>query len=161
MRITKAWLVLLLACAVGGAAEIDRKTFSMTLPDGWTEDTKNKQHNPDLFVIFENPESCAFMVVVGKKSAGHKLEEMLKPQKTEWGNAMSDVKTTNITTWSEFKGTGFELEGKMHGTVPTRVRIFGFEKGDLLCVIIEFGTLEDLKTFDDDYRKIQKSFKLK
>jgi hypothetical protein len=161
MKTTRILLVLLLACILGGAAEINRKTFAVSLPAGWTEDTKNDMHDPDSFVIFENSESCLFMVIVGKKSAGATVEDLLKEQKAQFLKRMTDAKSTNITAWSEYKGRGFEMEGKINGIVRTRVRAFGFEKADNVCLVIESGTLGDLKTFADDFVKIRKTFKLK
>jgi len=160
-KLTKTLLALLLTCAITVAAEINRKTFALSLPDGWTEDTKDDLHDPDSFVMFENSESCLFMVIVGKKSAGASVDVLLKHQKAQFGKMMTDAKSTNITTWSEFKGKGFEMEGKAQGIVRSRARIFGFEKADHVCVIVEFGTVGDLKTYADDFLKIQKTFKLK
>jgi len=161
MKTTKTLLLLLLTCILACAAEINRKTFSLSLPDGWKEDTNDEMHDPDSFVMFENSESCLFMVIVGKKSAGASLDELLKQQKIQFLKRMTDAKSTNITTWAEFKGKGFELEGKMQGIVRSRARIFGFEKADQVCLVIEFGTLGNLKRFTDDFLKIRKSFKLK
>lgn len=42
------------------AVEIDRKTFSLSLPGRWTEKTKDDMYEPDSFVFFDGPESCFF-----------------------------------------------------------------------------------------------------
>lgn len=161
MKTTFTLLVLVLTCVFGNAADIERKTFSMTLPNGWTEKTKDDMYDPNSFVMFENPESCLFIVMIANKSAAATVEELLKHQKEEWQKRITESKSTDIKIWSKYEGSGFELEGKTQGMIRSRVRIFGFQKGDNVCVVIEFGVLADLKTFAADFETIRQSFKLK
>jgi hypothetical protein len=146
---------------ISSATEIDRKTFSISLPAGWTEDTKDDMHDPDSFVFFENPESCLFAVVIGKKSAGATVDEQLMNQKEAWLKNITEAKITDFRKWANYEGQGFEIEGKVHGTSLTRQRIFGFEKSDNVCVITESATPGDFKTFASDFETLRQSFKLK
>jgi hypothetical protein len=114
----------------GNASEIERKTFSMTLPKGWTEDTKDDMYDPNSFVIFENSASCIFMVIVGKTSAGATVEDLLKHEGEELQKRVTESKSTDIKAWSKYEGKGFELEGKVQGITRSRARIFGFQNGD-------------------------------
>jgi hypothetical protein len=154
-------LVLALGCVVDDAAEIERETFSMTLPEGWTEDTKDDLYDANSFVMFENAESCLFTVIVGKNSAGATVEDLVKNQREEWQKRVTEAKSADITVWSKYEGKGFELEGKVQGVFRSRARIFGFQNGDNVCVVIEFGALADLKKFASDFEKIRQTFKLK
>lgn len=146
---------------IGREGEIDRKTFSMTLPAGWTEDTKDDMHDPDSFVFFENPESCLFTVIIGKKSAGASVDQQLTIQKKAWLKRVTEAKITGLQTWANYEGQGFEIEGKVNGIVLIRKRIFGFENADSVCVISESATFGDFTTFAGDFETIRQTFKLK
>ncbi|MGO9478529.1 MAG: hypothetical protein ACLQAH_07970 [Limisphaerales bacterium] len=141
--------------------EIDRKTFSMSLPDGWTEDTKDDMYEPDSFVFFENPESCLLTVIIGKKSAGMSIDLILEKEKEAYLKKCTDAKTSTFGQWSKYQGNGVEIDGKMGGTIKYRTRIFGFENGDNVCVIIEAATPGDLDKYADDFETIRQTFKLK
>ena len=65
------------------ATEINRKTFSITLPGNWIEDTKRDTYDPDSLVFFDGPESALFSVIVGQKSAGSSVDTMLDNQKDD------------------------------------------------------------------------------
>lgn len=143
------------------APTIDRKTFSMSLPAGWTEDTKDDMHDADSFVFFENAESCLFAVMIGKKSAGASLDNQLVNQKDALLKKMTDAKVIEIQRWATYDGEGFEIEGKVAGIALTRQRIFGFENGDNICVITESATPGDFETYAADFETIRQTFKLK
>ena len=87
----------------------------MTLPKGWTEDTKDDMYDPDSFVMFENPKTCLFTLFIGKKSAGATVEGLLEPQRAAWGKRITESKFTDIKVWANYEGNGFELEGKIQG----------------------------------------------
>jgi hypothetical protein len=161
MKTPNTVLLLALSCALASAAEIERKTFSMSLPQGWTEDTKNDMHDPDSFIFFENSESCLFTVIIGTKSAGAAVADMFKPQKEKWEKKVTDMKSTPIEKWGTYQGKGIEIEGKMQGILRYRVRLFGFESNDYACVITESSTDGDSKTFAADFEKIRQTFRLK
>jgi len=161
IRITAFVSVLFLSWVVCGAAEIDRKTFSLSLPSGWTEDIKDDMYDPDSVVFFENSESCLCTVIIGKKSAGATVEKLFKAQKEAWLKKFTDSRTIDFSRWSGYDGKGVEIEGKIQGITRSRARVFGFEKNDNVCIISEFGTIDDLKTFASDFEQIQKTFKLK
>ena len=161
MKFARILLLLALFSILSRASETDRATFSMSLPKGWTEDTKDDMYDPDSFVFFENSESCLFAVIIGKKSAGASVDFLLKHQKEAWQKKIADSILTEIKKWSKYEGKGFELEGKILGIFRARARIFGFENDRHVCIITEYGTTGDLKTFADDFEKIRQTFKLK
>ena len=140
---------------------IDRKTFSVQLPAGWTEDTKDDKYEPDSVVFFENPESCLFTVIVGKKSEGASLDGLLKDQKEGFQSALTEMKSTDFNQWGNYEGKGIEMEGKMQGQFLTRVRTFGFESTDHACVISESAFPDDFEKFATDFQRIRQSFRLK
>lgn len=158
---TYTLLLSALSCTLGYAAEIDRKTFSMSLPKGWTEDKKDDMYDPDSFVFFENSESCLFAVIVGKKSAGASVDNLLNHQKQAWQKKVTDAKSTELKRWSKYEGKGYEIEGKAQGIFRSRARIFGFENDHHVCIIMELATPGDFRTFADDFEKIRQTFKLK
>jgi hypothetical protein len=159
---TSLTFVLLLLCGVTAiAGEIDRKTYSLSLPKGWTEDTKDDMYEPDSFVFFENAESCLFTVIIGTKSAGATAATMLNGQKESWKKRVTDAKWTDITEWSHYKGNGAEVEGKIQGIIRVRARLFAFETERYVCVITEYATVGDWKKFESDFNHIRQSFKLK
>jgi hypothetical protein len=133
----------------------------MTLPKGWTEDTKDDMYDPNSFVMFENPQSCLFAVIVGKKSAGATEEVLLEKQREAWQKRITESKSTDISVWSKYEGKGFELEGKLQGITRGRTRVFAFQKDDNICLIMEYGTRADLERFAGDYETIRQTFKLK
>jgi hypothetical protein len=143
------------------ATEIDRKTFSLSLPAGWTEDTKDDMHDPDSFVFFENPESCLFTVIIGKKSAGASVDELLEGQKEAFEKKLTGATTTEVDTWANYKVKGFRIEGKAQGISQTRALIYGFENGDNVCIITESATPGDFDTYAAEFETIRQSFKLK
>ncbi|MEP6663964.1 MAG: hypothetical protein ABJC04_09900 [Verrucomicrobiota bacterium] len=79
----------------------------------------------------------------------------------QWQKKVTDLKSSPIKKWSNYEGKGFEIEGKIQGIVRSQARIFTFEKGDNVCLITEYATVGDLKTFAADFAKIRQSFKLK
>lgn len=133
----------------------------MSLPTGWIEDTQDDMHDPDSFVFFENAESCLFAVMIGKKSAGASVEDLLMHQKEAWQEKFTDTKLVDFKKWSSYEGEGVEIQGKILGMLRSRARIFGFERGDSVCLIAEFATLGDFKTYATDFEKIRQTFKLK
>ena len=147
--------------SVSGARVIDRKTFSMTLPAGWTENTEDDQYDPNSLVFFENSESGFFAVVIREKSAGASVAEEVMKQKEAWQKNMTGAKITALNKWANYEGEGFEIEGKLEGTYLTRQRVIGFENSDNICVIIESADPGDFQTFADDYDLIRQTFKLK
>jgi hypothetical protein len=67
-----------------------------------------------------------------------------------------------ITNWSRYDGKGFNIEWKSQGEMPGfHITIFGFEKGDNVCLLYEYATLGNYKTFAKDFEKIRKTFQLK
>ena len=65
-----------------------------------------------------------------------------------------------ITKWSNFDGKGFQMEGKIQGIINGRVTVFGFEKGDNVCIVEEWATPGDYKTYAKDFEKIRQTFRL-
>jgi hypothetical protein len=47
------------------------------------------------------------------------------------------------------------------GVIPFRIMVFGFEKDDEVCVIIENAPLDGYKKFANDFETIRETFKLK
>lgn len=143
------------------AVAIDRKTFSMSLPSGWVEDTKDDMYDPDNFVMFENEESCVFVVFIGKQSAGMTVEMVMERQKEAYAKKITDLTTSTFNSWANYRGEGVELTGKIGGALKYQTRIFGFTNSDNVCAIIEAAIPADWKTYGGDYEAIRQSFKLK
>ena len=146
---------------LGNDTAIEKETFSMTLPKGWTEDTKDGVHDSKAFLNFQGPRTCLFAVLVGKESAGATVEDLLKWQNKSWEKELTNTRFTGIKAWSKYQGNGFELEGKLQGGIRFRTRAFGFQQGDNVCLVVESGALGDLEIFADDWEKIRETFKLK
>jgi hypothetical protein len=142
------------------ATEINRKTFSITLPGNWIEDTKRDTYDPDSLVFFDGPESALFSVIVGQKSAGSSVDTMLDNQKDSLKRKIVNATIIPITKWSNFDGKGFQMEGKIQGIINGRVTVFGFEKGDNVCIVEEWATPGDYKTYAKDFEKIRQTFRL-
>jgi hypothetical protein len=142
------------------ATEINRKTFSITLPGNWIEDTKRDTNDPDSLVFFDGPESALFSVIVGQKSAGSSVDTMLDNQKDSLKRKIVNATIIPITKWSNFDGKGFQMEGKIQGIINGRVTVFGFEKGDNVCIVEEWATPGDYKTYAKDFEKIRQTFRL-
>ena len=142
------------------ATEINRKTFSITLPGNWSEDTKRDTYDPDSLVFFDGPESALFSVIVGQKSAGSSVDTMLDNQKDSLKRKIVNATIIPITKWSNFDGKGFQMEGKIQGIINGRVTVFGFEKGDNVCIVEEWATPGDYKTYAKDFEKIRQTFRL-
>ncbi len=143
------------------AIQIDRATFSMLLPNGWSEDTADDMHDPDSFVFFENPESCLFFVMIADKSTGATVDDLLIAQKHQYEIMMTNSVVTNLTRWATYDVKGFEINGKAQGIVRSNAKLHGFVNGNNVCVVIEFAELNDLKTYGNDFETIRQSFKLK
>lgn len=141
--------------------EIDRKTFSLSLPGKWTEKTKDDMYERDSFIFFDGPESCFFNVVIGKKSAGASVDALVTKQRDGMQKKFTDWTLTLITKWSNYDGKGYEIQGKIQGIIRARVRIFGFEKDDNVCLVIEYATLVDFTKYSGDFEQIRQTFKLK
>jgi hypothetical protein len=142
------------------ATEINRKTFSMTLPGNWIEDTKRDTYDPDSLVFFDGPESALFSVIVGQKSAGSSVDTMLDNQRDYYKARIVNATITPITKWSNFDGKGFQMEGKVQGIANGRITVFGVEKGDNVCIVEEYATPGDYKTYARDFEKIRQTFRL-
>ena len=142
------------------ATEINRKTFSMTLPGNWIEDTKRDTYDPDSLVFFDGPESALFSVIVGQKSAGSSVDTMLDNQRDYYKARIVNATITPITKWSNFDGKGFQMEGKVQGIANGRITVFGFEKGDNVCIVEEYATPGDYKTYARDFEEIRQTFRL-
>ena len=146
---------------VKSSVGINRKTFSMSLPAGWFEDTKDDMYDAESFMFFENPESCLFCVIIGKKSAGFSVDEMLEKHKEQYSAKMTDLSTSSFDGWSNYRGKGMNITGKVQGAFQYRCHLFGFENGDSACVIIEAANPADFNKFAGDFELIRQSFKLK
>ena len=154
-------LITALSVAVANAGEVERTTFSVSLPDGWTEDTKDDMYDPETNLFFENSESCLVMVVIGTKSAGSSIEPMLAAQKETWAKRLTQMEEAKIEKWGQYQGKGFELTGKLSGTTQYRARFFGFENAKHTCVVIECADAVDAKKFAADFDRIRETFRLK
>jgi hypothetical protein len=161
MRVISAFGLVLLWCASTLAGPIDRKTFSLSLPSDWTENTHDDMYKPDNFVFFEKGETALFNVIIGEKSAGAQPEQMLRGMEGQWRNKLTNLKFTDLHNWSRYKGTGVELEGEMQEVVRVRTRIFAFQNERYACLIIESASVLDWTKLQSDFEQIRKSFRLK
>jgi hypothetical protein len=140
---------------------INRATFSMSLPDKWTENTTSDNYNSNSFIFFEGPEQVHFFVMIGKKSAGASVETLLNAQRDELSKKFTDAMITKTTKWSGFDGQGLRIEGKIMGILSARLTIFGFEKVDNVCLIEEYSSLRAYNICSNDFEKIRQTFKIK
>lgn len=144
------------------ATQIDRKTFSMSLPAHWMENTKDDLYDPNSCVFFEGPESCFFNVTIGKKATGVSIDAFVENQNKMMRQKFTDITTsTKISRWSNFSGDGIEIVGKPAGLIRSRVRFFAFENDESVCLVVEFGTLADLQKYSSDFELIRQTFNLK
>jgi hypothetical protein len=141
--------------------EIDRKNFSISLPDGWAENTKDDMYDPDFFVFFEGPESTFFLVIVDQKSAGTSVDTLVTKQKDSFIKKVTDATVVEKAGWSSYDGKGFDIEGQVQGIVKAHITVFGFESGDNVCAITEYATLGDYQKYASDFDKLRQTFKLK
>jgi hypothetical protein len=147
--------------AAGHSVEINRKTFSMSLPANWSEDTNDDSYNPNSFVFFDGPQSALFCVIIQKKSTDVSADALVNNQKAIQSKKFTDSGITEMKKWANYDGKGFKLEGKMQGVVNARFTVFGFEKADNVCLIEEYATLDDYKKYTSGFEKIRQTFKLK
>ena len=161
-----AVLLLVLAGTLCDAAEIDRKTFAVSLPEGWTEDTQSVLHDPDSYVDFENaactrPESVAgtfFSVMVQKKREGWSLsDDFLQKPKEALEKWLPDAKSTDLTKWAKYGGKGVEREGNSLVLGRYRLLVFGFEHAGRIYLIMEANT----PSCAGDFAQIRQTFKVK
>lgn len=149
------------APGAGHSVEINRKTFSMSLPDEWSEDTKDDAYDPNSFIFFDGPKSTLFCVIIKPKSADVSADELVKNQKRIQSAKFTDTKMAEIKKWANYDGEGFELQGKMQGTGNVRFMVFGFEKSDHVCLIEEYATLDDYAQYADGFKTIRQTFELR
>jgi len=161
MRAISALGLLLLCCIPTLAGPIDRKTFSLTLPSDWTENTHDEMYNAEFFVFFEKGETGLFTVIIGDKSTGAIPEKVMRTQEAGWRNRLTNVKFTDLHSWSRYKGIGVEIEGLMQDVVRVRTRIFAFQTDRYACVITESASVHDWSSLESDFAQIRKSFRLK
>ena len=161
MKTISTLLLLAISCVFVHATDIDRKTFSLSLPEKWTENTNDDMYSPNSLIFFEGPESTVFAVMIGQKSAGASVEALINKQRDTFAAKLTDATITLITQWSSLDGRGYKIEGKAQGIAKMSLTIFGFEKGNNVCLITESGTIGDCKTYARDFDKLRKTFKLK
>jgi hypothetical protein len=130
----------------------------VSLPGNWTENTKDDTYDPDSFVFFDGPKSTLFTVIIRQKAS---LDALLDNQRDVFKKKFADATITVITKWSNVDGKGFQMEGKVQGTTESgRITVFGFEKDDNVCIVEEYATPGDYKTYAKDFEKIRQTFRL-
>ena len=145
---------------------IDHKTFSLSLPHNWAEINKDDPLSLRTYYRFQGPEDAEFGVRVSQKSAGISIDSLVNEAGNDYTNGIMSryykATITEITNWSRYDGKGFNIEWKSQGEFPgQRDTIFGFERGDNVCIIYEETSLPDFKKSDKDFDKIRKTFQLK
>lgn len=153
-------LLLAVACTLADPTTIDRKTFSMSLPDKWIEWKTLDGYDPNYFIIFDGPESPIFIVFMGRKQDGASIESYHAKWKDRFAKKLSNPTINEIKTWSSFEGKGTVIEGTSF-FVKERTTIFAFERGDTVCLVLESASLDDYGKFAKDFDMIRQSFKLK
>jgi hypothetical protein len=144
------------------SSQIDRESFSMTQPTGWTEVTTIRGYDPNSFVIFQQPESnCLFEVLIVKKSAGAVPGNLLMSQKEGWLKTVSDSKVELFDRWGSYFGQGYDMEGKIAPQHIQRHRVFVFSEGDSVCILVESAPSAKFFDHENDFKTIRESFKLK
>jgi hypothetical protein len=143
------------------SAVIDRKAFSVSLPNRWKERTTDKLYNPDSFVFFIGPRSCFFKLEIGKNSPGISIDRLLEYEGKALQKDFTDATTSTIAKWVNFNGKGLEIEGTTREMTRGRVRLFAFKNADNVCLITEYGSLADLSEYAGDFEEIRQTFRLK
>jgi hypothetical protein len=143
-----------------GPVEIERSTFSVSLPKGWREDQTDKDFNGTSTAFFEKSADCFFSVVVQPKSPEVSATTLLEIQKGEMEKKFTNVKFTAATKWGAYDGTGFDVAATYQGT-GSRGRIFAFESSGNACLVCEMASDKDYRTAAADFATIRESFKLK
>jgi len=161
MKTITSLLLIGLSCVAAFSAQIDRKTFSLTLPANWIEQTNDDMYNPDSFIFFSGPESTLFTVVIGQNSAGASVDTLVNNQRDNFVKKFKDPSAAKIAQWAGHSGSGFKIDGKIMGIMSARVTIFAFQNGDNVGLIEEYATLNDYKTYAPDFEKLRQTFKLK
>jgi len=161
MKRISIFSALLLCCLSASAGQIDRTTFSLSLPTGWTENTQDDMYNADSFVFFEKGETALFNVIIGDRKAGAAPEPLVRRQESAWRNKLTNLKFTDLRNWARYKGMGVQLEGDMQEVVRVRTRIFGFQNERYACVVTESASVHDWSRLQSDFEQIRKSFRLK
>ena len=111
--------------------------------------------------MFENEDSCLFVVFIGKKSAGMTTKLIFEKETQAYLKKMTDLQTVSIDTWAKHQGKGMTITGKIGGAIRAQATIFVYENGDNVCAVIESATLGDLKKYSTDFDTIRGAFVLK
>ena len=161
MKTVSTIAILLCSCLLLFAGPINRKTFSLSLPTGWTENTHDNMYNPDSFVFFERGETGLFTVIIADKTTHTTAQQILRGQESGWRNRLTNLKFTDVTSWGRYKGSGTDIEGDMQEVIRVRTRIFAFESAQYVCVVTESASVRDWNTLQSDFEEFRKSFRLK
>jgi hypothetical protein len=140
------------------ATAVDRKAFSVSLPGGWTEDTKESDYDRDKLVFFKDSNSSSFSVLILQKSASATVEQQMKDLKGGWLIKIWDAKTSELQNWGNYKGKGFEIQGLLLGKRQTRFRVFVFANAERVCLVSEYA---QSYMGDADFETMRRTFKLK
>jgi len=155
-------LVAATSTPVGGP--IDRKTYSLSLPSGWKEETSKHQDdgNGNTVDVFRNVgNTMATTVLLHPKTENFDPVAVLSAATDSMEKKFGDPKRIEeFTAWGRYQGKGGQLEGTFE-KVRYRARTFVFESGTQACVIAEFIKISDYEKSAADLEQIRQSFRLK
>lgn len=135
-------------------------SFSVMLPAFWTV-VKDEHHEPDLSVqCFSPNQSAYFAVSIERKSNGSSIDSEVDTLKKEFTRTVENPSFGSIKEWSGLSGEGVNIDGT-HDATKMRIAIFVFERGDIVCAVVEVAAFVDDKQFAKDFETIRNSFKLK
>lgn len=138
---------------------IEEDGFSLSLPNGWTEDSKSTS-GPVQWYSYVGSGRVAFFIMVSLKSSGSSADYLVGAQREALFEKIPEQPTTDITRWSRYTGKGIQVEGSLVGK-PASITIFGMESGDRVGLIMEtiyHGPSE--QTLAGELEQIRQSFKL-
>ena len=148
--------------------EIDRETFSLSLPGQWIENTNINRYDPNSLILFKGPRSAVFSLMIRRKSPGTSVDSLIAEQRNAFANRLQNASFTEISDWPGPDSRGLQIDGNVLGVkgqqvalVEQHVTIFGLENDDHVCIVEECANLDDYKEYAGDFETLRQTLKLK
>jgi hypothetical protein len=164
------WLLIMLRTSghAPTVTNIDRETFSVSIPAGWIENTNLFSYDPNSYVLLKGPNSTLFSILIRRQSLGNSVDDLIAKQRDAFSKKFSEATIMGISNWAGHDGRGLQIDGKILETlghtsalIPHRVTIFSFANGDRICLIVENATPDDYQTYDASFKMLRRTFTLK